>query len=618
VTTVEPGSFANGVGLRVAIGGSSYDWLGGGAGGVAYVNTYTNSIVNTVYVFPAQLSNGTAKYVGEASSHEAGHAYGLNHQSQYDANGTLLADYYAGANGRAPIMGNSYGATRGLWWYGTTSSSTTYQDDLSVISRSTNTFGYRPDDVGNTAASASALTQNDTQVSAAGVITQTTDVDVFSFASEPGTITLSVNVAANNNLDSILELQTATGVVLATAAPTTSFGASLSYNVTAAGSYRLAVKSQGSYGDVGQYTVRGTIVPNNTAVAAPTNLIATKGVGSVGLSWIDNAGNETGYTVQRSTDGGGTFADIASLGVDANAYSDVNVTAGSAYVYRVQAVSGTFTSNFSNTANVTFAPATPSNLAASATSTSAISLSWGDVAGETGYKILRSTDNTSFTQIATTAANATSYSNTGLTSATTYYYMVVANNAGGDSTASNTASATTLTTITTPTSPTNLTVTSSTATSVSLQWTDRATNESGYYVERRVNNRGSYSRIATLGANVTTFTDASVSPNTTYTYRVRAYNSAGTSSASNTVSIRTPAASATSSTTNGEVVVNGNSNANSQAAAETTPLDRQGKSCADNAMETVYRMIGERDDYLESILGSSLKTTTLSMKSRQV
>ncbi|MGI8774881.1 MAG: S8 family serine peptidase [Actinomycetota bacterium] len=90
------------------------------------------------------------------------------------------------------------------------------------------------------------------------------------------------------------------------------------------------------------------------------------------------------------------------------------------------------------------APNAPSNLAATAASTSQIDLTWTDNASdEDGFKIERSTDGSNFSQIASVGSNATSYSSTGLSSATTYHYRVRAYNAGGDSAYSNTASATT-------------------------------------------------------------------------------------------------------------------------------------------------------------------------------
>ena len=93
------------------------------------------------------------------------------------------------------------------------------------------------------------------------------------------------------------------------------------------------------------------------------------------------------------------------------------------------------------------APAAPSSLSATPTSSSQINLTWTDnSSNETGFKVERATDSL-FTQnltlVATTAANATSFSNTGLTASTTYHYRLRATNASGDSTNSNTANATT-------------------------------------------------------------------------------------------------------------------------------------------------------------------------------
>jgi hypothetical protein len=87
-------------------------------------------------------------------------------------------------------------------------------------------------------------------------------------------------------------------------------------------------------------------------------------------------------------------------------------------------------------------PAAPSALSATAGKRKVV-LSWSDNSGnESGFKIERSTDGLIFTQIATTGANASSYTNSGLTSGTTYHYRVRAYNGAGDSAYSNVASAT--------------------------------------------------------------------------------------------------------------------------------------------------------------------------------
>ena len=67
---------------------------------------------------------------------------------------------------------------------------------------------------------------------------------------------------------------------------------------------------------------------------------------------------------------------------------------------------------------------------------------------------------------------------------------------------------------------------------LTLTWTDNANNESGYLVERRIGG-GSYSQIAVLAANSTTYTDPGLTGSTTHCYRVRAFNAAGGSGYSN-------------------------------------------------------------------------------------
>src|SRR5205807_6721667 len=77
--------------------------------------------------------------------------------------------------------------------------------------------------------------------------------------------------------------------------------------------------------------------------------------------------------------------------------------------------------------------------------------------------------------------------------------------------------------------------------SVSLSWADNANNESGFLVERSTDGGATFTQVASLGANVSGYADANLSPSTPYSYRVRATNSAGNSAYSNTASATTPA-----------------------------------------------------------------------------
>src|SRR5204862_100663 len=77
-------------------------------------------------------------------------------------------------------------------------------------------------------------------------------------------------------------------------------------------------------------------------------------------------------------------------------------------------------------------PDQPTGLTATST-VNAITLHWSDVDSETSYVVQRSSDNTTWSTLATLAADTTTYTDTGLTEATLYYYRVIANNAIGNS-----------------------------------------------------------------------------------------------------------------------------------------------------------------------------------------
>ncbi|MES2574762.1 MAG: GDSL-type esterase/lipase family protein [Bacteroidota bacterium] len=64
------------------------------------------------------------------------------------------------------------------------------------------------------------------------------------------------------------------------------------------------------------------------------------------------------------------------------------------------------------------------------------------------------------------------------------------------------------------------------ASSLMVKWTDNATNEDNYVVERSVNGT-TFATIATIGANTTSYNDSGLTPNTKYYYRVKATNSTG-------------------------------------------------------------------------------------------
>jgi subtilisin len=88
-----------------------------------------------------------------------------------------------------------------------------------------------------------------------------------------------------------------------------------------------------------------------------------------------------------------------------------------------------------------------------------------------------------------------------------------------------------------PDPPSNLVAGAASVSQINLSWTDNSSFEDGFKIERW--NGSSYSQINTVGPNVTTYADSGLASSTTYTYRVRAFNSAGDSGYSNESSATT-------------------------------------------------------------------------------
>ncbi|MBL8817207.1 MAG: hypothetical protein JNL58_14365 [Planctomyces sp.] len=255
-------------GVRVAIGGSSYDWYGAGAGGVAYLTSFNWNSDTPTYAFTAQLGNGNVKYTAEAVSHEVGHTLGLRHD------GTSSTGYYgghgSGETGWAPIMGVGYYQNLSQWSFGEYAGANNRENDLGMITTQ-NGFGYRSDDYGNTVGTATpAFVVNPTTIDGAGLIEQSTDVDVFSFVTAAGNISLTVSpFETGPNLDIRATLLNSAGTVITASNPTDALGATINQNVPA-GTYYLSVAAVGkgdplttgysSYGSIGQYSFLGSII----------------------------------------------------------------------------------------------------------------------------------------------------------------------------------------------------------------------------------------------------------------------------------------------------------------------------------------------------------------------
>ena len=263
----------------------------------------------------------------------------------------------------------------------------------------------------------------------------------------------------------------------------------------------------------------------------------------VAFQWsasTDNVG-VVGYRVERCQGQG--CANFALVGTTTySGFVNQALTEGTSYSYRVQAFdSAGNLSTYSNAASINtgFAPSAPGSPSASAVTGSRIDLTWGPATDDQGiyaYYVERCQGSgcSNFAYIAGVYSGA-SYSNTGLTSTTTYRYRVRASDANGNlGPYSDVATATTLTADTTPpTAPTQLTATVPNlggGSRVDLAW-GASTDESGVsnYLIERCEGAGctTFVEIYSLPGHILQYSNAWLSPATSYTYRVRAKDSAG-------------------------------------------------------------------------------------------
>jgi alpha-tubulin suppressor-like RCC1 family protein len=294
-------------------------WFGS-AGGVAYINSFnlagTSGFSTDV---PCWVFNSNVSGIAEAISHEFGHTLGLDHDGDVRfAPGSSAAEYYAGhgsgAVAWAPIMGVGYSRALVQWSRGEYTGANNTEDDVALISRPLNGFGYAADEAGNTLATAAALPiAVDGAINFAGVISSSNDVDVYTFtAPVSGSLVLSATPAAlSPNLDLRIELLDASGNMLLVSNPDLTLAADLSRTLTA-GVYYVRVQGTGrgsvsgdgysAYGSIGHYGLSGAL-RNDTAptiLAQPKNQTVSPGAT---VTFSVTASGTAPLTYQWSRDG---------------------------------------------------------------------------------------------------------------------------------------------------------------------------------------------------------------------------------------------------------------------------------------------------------------------------
>ena len=100
-----------------------------------------------------------------------------------------------------------------------------------------------------------------------------------------------------------------------------------------------------------------TSLPAPGPPAAPNNLVLTRTTGTeINVEWTDYSYNETGFTIQRKTGAGGTWANIQTVGANVTNVADPGLSTSTVYFYRVLASNAQGSSAYSAEASISSSP----------------------------------------------------------------------------------------------------------------------------------------------------------------------------------------------------------------------------------------------------------------------
>lgn len=268
--------------------------------------------------------------------------------------------------------------------------------------------------------------------------------------------------------------------------------------------------------------IHGTAYPSNPNLTSVTSVEYN----AIELKW-DKVDGANGYKIYRKLPSDKNYKELITLYEQTDKYTDQTVTCGTTYQYIIKSFryenGKTYTSGNSSAVSCKAVPPVVKVKVAS-TGYNSLNVSWEKVNGATGYRIYFKKDNAkNWTTLATFEnGSLTSCEHRKLTTGVNYTYTVRAYYKDGSKTIWGDFNQTGVTKKPVTSAPKLVSVTSSTATNVTVKW-ETVSGANGYKVMRKADGSKTWSTIGTTNSKKLSYTDKKVSCGVKYHYTVRAY-----------------------------------------------------------------------------------------------
>ena len=268
--------------------------------------------------------------------------------------------------------------------------------------------------------------------------------------------------------------------------------------------------------------IHGTAYPSNPNLTSVTSVEYN----AIELKW-DKVDGANGYKIYRKLPSDKNYKELITLYGQTDKYTDQTVTCGTTYQYIIKSFryenGKTYTSGNNSAVSCKAVPPVVKVKVAS-TGYNSLNVSWEKVNGATGYRIYFKKDNAkNWTTLATFEnGSLTSCEHRKLTTGVNYTYTVRAYYKDGNKTIWGDFNKTGVTKKPVTSAPKLVSVTSSTATNVTVKW-ETVSGANGYKVMRKADGSKTWSTIGTTDSKKLSYTDKKVSCGVKYHYTVRAY-----------------------------------------------------------------------------------------------